>query len=81
MAKSKKAILKHIEELWDDNRGEIARGRSGTEIMISSDKFLQKYIDPKTLNTMHPKVDWKKMAKDDFDMVETYYEDLWHAYT
>lgn len=79
-AKTKSAMLKQIEELWDDNAPEIAKGRSAAEIDLH-DRDFKKYVDPKTINTTFPKVDWKKFAREDFDLFKVYYEDLWHAYT
>ena len=78
--RSKKGIRRHVEELWDANSVDFVKaGRNSTDISLK-DPDIEKYIIKSSMKTRFPKLEWDRMMKDDYDLMEWIYQELYRHY-
>ena len=78
MPRSVNAQVKYLEKLWAGVYSDFTKaGRNGTDFSIS-DPDVKKFMDD--TETRYPVIDWKRMSKEDKDLFDYAFEELWYYY-
>ena len=77
MPRSVSAQIKYLDTLWTTVKSDFFKtGRNGTDFEI--DKEVEKYLQD--TGGYYKDIDWKKMSKQDIDLFEVAFEELWRYY-
>ena len=78
MPRSVSGKVKYLEKLWAGVYSDFTKaGRNGTDFSINSDEVKEFMDDTKG---RYPKIDWKRMSKQDKGLFDYAFEELWYYY-
>ena len=78
MPSSVSGQIKYLKRLWAGVSSDFVKaGRNGTDFSLS-DPDVQKFVDDP--DTRYPVIDWKRMSKEDKDLFDYAFEELWYYY-